>query len=120
MKRMKKKSVKKSLFISSKEVKKVMLAHKAIIIAYLKKNLKNESMVDSSTCLDPLVKEYQDVFQEPPKGLPPLRGIEHQIDFILGASLPNRLVYRTNPINPLHSSCRKPYFKWRVPFQFTP
>ena len=37
------------------------------------------------------------MFQEPPKGLPPLRGIEHQIDFIPGASLPNRPTYRTNP-----------------------
>jgi hypothetical protein len=26
-----------------------------------------------------------------------LRGIEHQIDLILGASLPNQAVYRTNP-----------------------
>jgi hypothetical protein len=26
-----------------------------------------------------------------------MRGIEHQIDLILGASLPNRAAYRTNP-----------------------
>ena len=48
-------------------------------------------------CLDPLVKEFEDVFQDPPKGLPPLRGIEHKIDFIPEASLPNRPSYRTNP-----------------------
>jgi len=39
---------------------------------------------------------FQDVFQEPPKGLPPLRDIEHQIYFISEASLPNRKTYRTN------------------------
>ncbi|XP_071900973.1 uncharacterized protein [Coffea arabica] len=43
-------------------------------------------------------KEYQDVFPEDiPNGLPPLRGIEHQIDFIPGSSLPNKAPYRTNP-----------------------
>ncbi|XP_071905682.1 uncharacterized protein [Coffea arabica] len=43
-------------------------------------------------------EEYQDVFPEDiPNGLPPLRGIEHQIDFIPGSSLPNKAPYRTNP-----------------------
>ncbi|KAK1687221.1 hypothetical protein QYE76_048069 [Lolium multiflorum] len=44
------------------------------------------------------MKEFSDVFpEEVPAGLPPLRGIEHQIDLIPGASLPNRAPYRTNP-----------------------
>ncbi|XP_025822327.1 uncharacterized protein LOC112898161, partial [Panicum hallii] len=42
--------------------------------------------------------DFEDVFpDEIPAGLPPLRGIEHQIDLVPGASLPNRPAYRTNP-----------------------
>jgi hypothetical protein len=45
-----------------------------------------------------LLQEFKDVFPaEIPSGLPPLRGIEHQIHMIPGASLPNQAVYRTNP-----------------------
>jgi hypothetical protein len=35
--------------------------------------------------------------EEVPTGLPPLRGIEHHIDFIPCATLPNRAPYDTNP-----------------------
>ena len=45
-----------------------------------------------------ILQEYSNVFPtKMPPGLPPLRGIEHQIDLIPGASLPNRAPYRTNP-----------------------
>jgi hypothetical protein len=45
-----------------------------------------------------VLQEYEDVFpEEVPPGLPPKRGIEHQIDLVPGASLPNRAAYRTNP-----------------------
>jgi hypothetical protein len=45
-----------------------------------------------------ILQEYEDVFpHELPPGLPPLRGIEHQIDLIPGASLPNRAAYWANP-----------------------
>ena len=45
-----------------------------------------------------ILSEFDDIFsKEGPIGLPPIRGIEHQIDLIPGASLPNRPEYRTNP-----------------------
>ncbi|XP_072150840.1 uncharacterized protein [Setaria viridis] len=60
------------------------------------------SMDDTSSTLPPtvtnLLQEFRDIFPaEIPPGLPPIRGIEHQIDFIPGASLPNRAANRTNP-----------------------
>jgi hypothetical protein len=60
------------------------------------------SLHDLQQSLPPIVAnillEYADVFpSEVPGGLPPLRGIEHEIGLILGASLPNRAPYRTNP-----------------------
>ncbi|KAI9154616.1 hypothetical protein LWI28_028873 [Acer negundo] len=43
-------------------------------------------------------KDFDEVFpQEMPIGLPPTRGIEHQIDFVPGAPIPNRPAYRSNP-----------------------
>jgi hypothetical protein len=45
-----------------------------------------------------LLQEFSDVFlEELPKGLPPICGIEHQIDLVPGALLPNRRTYRCNP-----------------------
>ncbi|XP_057529849.1 uncharacterized protein LOC130808389 [Amaranthus tricolor] len=45
-----------------------------------------------------LLEQYNDVFPtDLPPGLPPVRGVEHQIDLIPGASLPNKPAYRTNP-----------------------
>ena len=58
------------------------------------------SFEDMPPSLPPVVanilQQYVDTFpQEIPPGLPPIFRIEHQID--LGASLPNRAPYRTNP-----------------------
>ena len=45
-----------------------------------------------------LLQDFDEVFpEEMPIGLPPIRGIEHQIDFIPGAPIPNRIAYRSNP-----------------------
>ncbi|XP_016733955.1 uncharacterized protein [Gossypium hirsutum] len=45
-----------------------------------------------------LLQEFNDVFsKEIPSGLPPIQGIEHQIDFVPRAAIPNRPTYRSNP-----------------------
>ena len=53
---------------------------------------------DVSLQIVDFLQEYEDVFpEELPSGLPPLRGIDHQTDFIHGAVIPNRPAYRANP-----------------------
>uniref|UniRef100_A0A2N9FMT4 Integrase catalytic domain-containing protein n=1 Tax=Fagus sylvatica TaxID=28930 RepID=A0A2N9FMT4_FAGSY len=43
-------------------------------------------------------EEFEDVFpEEMPNELPPIRDIEHQIDFVPGVAIPNRPAYRSNP-----------------------
>ena len=58
----------------------------------------NEFDLTLSSSITSLLQEYEDVFpEETPHGLPLIRGIEHQIDFVPGAAIPNRPAYRSNP-----------------------
>ena len=60
--------------------------------------LVSNDMTPLSIGVSNILQDFGDVFlEEVTAGLPPLRGIEHQIDLIPGATLPNRAPYRTNP-----------------------
>ena len=59
--------------------------------------LVSNDMAPLSIGISTVLQDFGDVFpEEVPAGLPPLRDIEHQIDLIPGATLPNRALYRTN------------------------
>ncbi|KAG7599415.1 Reverse transcriptase RNA-dependent DNA polymerase [Arabidopsis suecica] len=83
------------------EVKKALFSKEPMLLFVFKgapMSLTNLAPVLPSE-MTSLLQDYKDVFPEDnPKGLPPIRGIEHQIDFVPGASLPNRPAYRTNPV----------------------
>ena len=81
--------IKKALFLSQPMI--VLLYKEACFSA-------NEFNPSLPSVVVSLLQEFDDMFlEEIPNGLPPIRGIEHQIDFIPGASIPNRPAYRSNP-----------------------
>ena len=91
-----------NFYIKQSQVKRSLYSQKPFLLLVYK-----ESLMASSSDLAPeipselldVLQKYSDVFpDENPMGLPPVRGIEHQIDLVPGASLPNRPAYRTNPV----------------------
>ncbi|XP_074304891.1 uncharacterized protein LOC141639743 [Silene latifolia] len=69
-----------------------------LIFAVIPKEIKVHSCVPQPEPLKRILEEFKDVFPtELPPGLPPLRGIEHQIDLLPGATLPNKPAYRCDP-----------------------
>ncbi|XP_048596408.1 uncharacterized protein LOC125578144 [Brassica napus] len=91
-----------NFYIKQSQVKRSLYSQKPFLLLVYK-----ESLMASSSDLAPeipselldVLQKYSDVFpDENPKGLRPVRGIEHQIDLVPGASLPNRPAYRTNPV----------------------
>nr|XP_016492021.1 PREDICTED: uncharacterized protein LOC107811576 [Nicotiana tabacum] len=60
---------------------------------------KKESLEVNDPQLQAILDEFYDVVSDTtPYSLPPMRSIQHQIDLIPGAQLPNKAAYRMNPI----------------------
>nr|KYP38591.1 Transposon Ty3-I Gag-Pol polyprotein [Cajanus cajan] len=89
-----------STFSLKHDIKQAFLVEQPIYLLYIKETLITTSLELNSLPkrVQKLLNEFDDLFpKEVPSGLPPLRGIEHQIDLVPRASLPNRPVYKTNP-----------------------
>ncbi|XP_074283176.1 uncharacterized protein LOC141607722 [Silene latifolia] len=85
-----------TMFASEQEVDEANVNGKQV---YLMVVNETPSGGDKDEGLTSLLKEFKDVFpEELPAGLPPIRWIEHQIDLLPGAPLPNKAAYRFNPM----------------------
>ena len=87
-------------YAKASDVKNAFYINQPIFVLLYKEVCFNTNELDQSlpSVVVSLLQEYEDVFpNDVPSGLPPIRGIEHQIDFVPGATIPNRLAYKRNP-----------------------
>ena len=89
-----------SFYAKASDVKNVFYTNQPIFVLLYKEVCFNTNELDKSlpSVVISLLQEYEDMFpNDIPSGLPPIRGIEHQIDFVPGVIIPNRPAYRSNP-----------------------
>lgn len=85
-------------FLSSKEFEKEVELQ-GYGYALFVRHAATSNKIPSNERLEALMREYGDVFEEEsPQGLLPLRGIEHSINLVPEAPLPNKPAYRCEPV----------------------
>ncbi|XP_010559010.1 PREDICTED: uncharacterized protein LOC104827530 [Tarenaya hassleriana] len=88
-----------SFYLKASQVVHVVHQEQTVLLLVFKDQLSLRTETSMlSPAISQLLEHYSDVFpDEIPVGLPPTRGIEHQINLVPGAPLPNRPAYRMNP-----------------------
>jgi hypothetical protein len=92
--------IKMSFYAKESEVKRAFLVDQPMIFLVYKESYLNLDETNQSlhSLTISLLQKFKDVFpEEMPSGLPPIRGIECQTDFVPGAVISNRPAYRSNP-----------------------
>ncbi|XP_010541803.1 PREDICTED: uncharacterized protein LOC104815187 [Tarenaya hassleriana] len=87
-----------NFYLKASQVVRAVRQEHPVLLLVFKDQLSLRTETPLSPVISRLLERYSDVFpDEIPAGLPPIRGIEHQIDLVLGAPLPNRPAYQINP-----------------------
>ena len=89
-----------SFYAKESDVRVAYFAKQPCFVLVYKEACLNTNDLNPSlpSVVDSLYQKFEDMFpMDVPSGLPPIRGIEHQIDFIPRATIPNRPAYRCNP-----------------------
>jgi hypothetical protein len=89
-----------SFYARESEVKRSFFADCFMIFLVYKESYFNLDETNQSlpSLAISLLQEFEDVFpEEMPNELPPIKGIEHQIDFVPRAAIPNQPADKSNP-----------------------
>ena len=89
----KKEEKKTNVYAKESKIRKVIFLYQLMIILLYNEAFLNTKQLDDAlpSSIVSILQEFEDVFSEEiPNGLPLIRGIEHQIDFVLDANIPNR------------------------------
>ena len=97
-----KKEVKDNIFTREGEIRKAYLIKQPMILLVFKRAClsfdTNPILSSLPSFFQVLLQEFEDLFPNSMlDGLPPLRRIEYQIDFIPGSQIPNRPADKSNP-----------------------
>ncbi|KAL4351939.1 hypothetical protein GQ457_06G015610 [Hibiscus cannabinus] len=89
-----------NIFAKGKDIRECLMMKGSLLVLMYKETLLNTNELNPNlpSSIVSLLQDYEDLFPEDtPSGLPHIRGIEHQFDFIPGSTIPNRPAYRSNP-----------------------
>ena len=88
-----------SFYAKASDVNSAFYTNQPIFVLFYEEACFNTNELNESlpSVVVSLLQEYEDVFSnDVPSGFPTIRRIEYQIDFVPGATIPNRLAYRSN------------------------
>lgn len=90
---------KTNLFVTPSIISKALSHQETVLLMVFREGLLSGTKeIEQPQEFTTLLDKFEDVFSEDiPPGLPPIRGIQNQIDLVPGSALPNSPAYRMNP-----------------------
>jgi hypothetical protein len=91
------KKAKETRLLSAMQVKRALRKGERVFLAVLTKESEDDPLMQHPAEAQGLLREFGDVFEPPPDGLPPDRGVGHTIPLEPGHTPPFKGLYRLSP-----------------------